>query len=541
MNPQQELENGTLLQGRFKVIKSLGQGGFGITYKAENISLGNTVCIKELFIGGNSTRSANNTVQSQGLKEVEADYFKKRFIDEARGLAKFNNPGIVRVTDVFEENNTAYFVMDFVNGQTLKDMVSKQGALPSEKAIALILHLLDAVEAVHSQGILHRDIKPDNILITPEGKSVLIDFGSAREFAEGYTTTQTAILTPGYAPLEQYSDKAKRGPYTDIYALGATIYFVLTGVKPIAATDRNFEALASPETINPAVSKTLASVVMLAMNLKQEDRFQTIAQMREALQSQEKEAKSNQNQTKKRIEIKKELPKPIEQVKSDEIIIGAVTTNKSKKWGIGHIALLVTGVAFLIIIGYYFFSRTPAPSMVVNPPIIVKPILPKEYQCKSTKAYFYNDSKFNSKTNAFLVAGDIITIQRISTDQIFGYGEFINYWGKQTNGWLEINDLQPKTITKNTIPGKYPLGSQRKITYNDIDGLNQHELLIFKNEIYARNGYKFSLVRWVVDYFNEQSWYVNSPHDNKDPNDVYRQMSSIEKYNIEFLGQFITL
>ena len=307
MNLPTELAPSTLLQGKFKITKTLGQGGFGITYKAENISLGNTVCIKELFIGGNSTRGAHNTVQSQGFKEVSFDYFKKRFMDEARGLAKFNHPGIVRVTDVFEENETAYFVMEFVHGQTLKEMVAQQGALPTEKAIALILHLLDAVEAVHSQGMLHRDIKPDNILITPEGKSVLIDFGSARQFAEGYTTTQTAILTPGYAPLEQYSDKAKRGPFTDIYALGATIYFILTGVKPIAATDRTLETLPSPETLNPAVSKTLASVVMLAMNLKQEERFQTIAEMRKALQSQ-----ANPTQAKRRIVIKKEQTKPIE-------------------------------------------------------------------------------------------------------------------------------------------------------------------------------------------------------------------------------------
>ena len=343
MNLPTELAPSTLLQGKFKITKTLGQGGFGITYKAENISLGNTVCIKELFIGGNSTRGAHNTVQSQGFKEVSFDYFKKRFIDEARGLAKFNHPGIVRVTDVFEENETAYFVMEFVHGQTLKEMVAQQGALPTEKAIALILHLLDAVEAVHSQGMLHRDIKPDNILITPEGKSVLIDFGSARQFAEGYTTTQTAILTPGYAPLEQYSDKAKRGPFTDIYALGATIYFILTGVKPIAATDRGLETLSSPETLNPAVSKTLASVVMLAMNLKPEDRFQTIAQMREALQHQASLAKPTQHNKTEGIEG--EQPMPFEMLNGIKDKGKQAPAKKSKTF-----ALIVVGLLSLIVL-----------------------------------------------------------------------------------------------------------------------------------------------------------------------------------------------
>lgn len=344
MNLQQELEPGTILQGKYNITKGLGHGGFGITYKAENLALGNTVCIKELFIGGNSTRGVNNTVQSQGVKDASFDYFKQRFIEEARGLAKFNHPGIVRVTDVFEENNTAYFVMEFATGQTLKDLVSKQGALPSGKAIALILHLLDAVEAVHSQGMLHRDIKPDNIIVTPEGKSVLIDFGSARQFAEGYTTTQTAILTPGYAPLEQYSDKAKRGPYTDIYALGATIYYVLTGVKPIAATDRTLEEIPSPETLNTSVSKTLASVVMLAMNLKPEDRFQTIAEMREALNSQRQN--KTQETTILQAKVKEVRKKRVEKPMVEPVIKVVNEAEEARKGN--NLFKIVLGVVVLI-------------------------------------------------------------------------------------------------------------------------------------------------------------------------------------------------
>lgn len=280
---QHELPQGTYLQGKYRIDKVLGQGGFGITYLATQVNLDARVCIKELYLSGMCTRGSNYTVQSQNLRDLGFEDFKTRFINEARELARFNHPNIVRVTDVFEENNTAYYVMDYVEGETLKQWVSNRGPMAPASAKPYIAQLLDAVQAVHDRGMLHRDLKPDNILITPQGKVVLIDFGSARAFGEGHTMTQTAILTPGYAPLEQYSEKARRGPFTDIYSLGGTLYFLFTGQKPIPATDRSFEALPSPDTLNSAVSKPLASVLLLAMNLKPEDRFQTVSELRQAL------------------------------------------------------------------------------------------------------------------------------------------------------------------------------------------------------------------------------------------------------------------
>jgi formylglycine-generating enzyme required for sulfatase activity/predicted Ser/Thr protein kinase len=278
-----QLPAGTILHHRYRIDAVIGQGGFGITYKAIDPGLKQVVCVKELFPSGLCVRGPENTVVFQGKNAHEFPAFRNRFIKEARELARFRHPNIVRVSEVFEANQTAYFVMDFVEGETLRERVTREGRLNQERALPLMQGLLDAVEEVHRAGLLHRDIKPDNVLIETGGKVVLIDFGSAKEFEDGKTLSQTAILTPGYAPLEQYSDTAQRGTYTDIYALGATFYFLLTGKKPLAAIDRQDTALAAPHSLFADVSEVLSSAIMLALNLRPADRFQTVGEMRKAL------------------------------------------------------------------------------------------------------------------------------------------------------------------------------------------------------------------------------------------------------------------
>lgn len=272
-----------ILRDRYEIIKLLGQGGFGITYLANDTILDQNVCIKELFVSGSSTRGENQTVQSQSMGEFTFDDFKTRFIGEAKQLSKFNHPNIVKVTDIFEANNTAYFVMEYAEGDTLKEHIQQNGALNVQQALPIMKKLLSAVEEVHHKGMLHRDIKPDNIILKPNKEIVLIDFGSARAFGEGKTITQTALLTPGYAPLEQYSVKAKRGVFSDIYALGATMYFLLTGEKPLAATDRVTENMPAPHELNSLITSQVSSAIMLAMEIKTEDRFQNIEDFRNAL------------------------------------------------------------------------------------------------------------------------------------------------------------------------------------------------------------------------------------------------------------------
>jgi uncharacterized protein (TIGR02145 family) len=338
MNPN-FLPSGHLLHQRYSIQNSLGQGGFGITYLAYDSKLDQEVCIKELFVSGNSTRGTNLTVHSQTTGGFSFADFVQRFVQEARQLARFQHPNIVRVIDVFQENDTAYTVMEYVRGETLKNKVQRDGSINESTAMAIISQLLDAVEEVHIKGMLHRDIKPDNVIVTKEGRLVLIDFGSARDFSDGKTTTQTAMLTPGYAPPEQYSDRAKRGPFTDIYALGATMYYILTGEKPIPVTDRNLEELIPPHQLNANISSQVSSAVMLAMELKPEHRFQHISEMREALKSLKLDFQKMK--TEEPVSRGQEEPKKNESVNGD---------GRKKIWVLfyGLVAIVIFGLIFYL-------------------------------------------------------------------------------------------------------------------------------------------------------------------------------------------------
>lgn len=278
------MDTGTLPAGRllkngtYRIERVLGQGGFGITYLALHIALEKQVVVKEFFMRGYSIRKADNTVGVQSLGEIDYHKYKDKFLEEARLLAKFeHNACIVDVTDHFEENNTAYFVMTYIKGSNLTQYAQlKGGKITEQEAIRVVKELAVALREMHSKSVLHRDLKPDNILIGDSGKIFLIDFGAAREFISQEATQHSVLLTPGYAPIEQYDNFAQRGSFTDIYSLGATLYRVLTGVVPAAAPARSIQYLVPPKELNPALSENISEAVMKAMALRPNERFQTI-------------------------------------------------------------------------------------------------------------------------------------------------------------------------------------------------------------------------------------------------------------------------
>ena len=281
------LQVGTKLQGgKFTVGRLLGQGGFGITYLGCDAILRRRVAIKEFFPHG-CVRQGTTVHPTGAITTVEYHGARQKFLEEARVLARFDHRGIVAVHSTFEENNTAYMVMDFVEGQTLLDVVTTRGPMSEKEAVNYIAQAADALDTIHKASFLHRDIKPENLMVTQDGRVFLVDFGTARAFAFGETKQMTAMLTPGYAPLEQYGQQARFGTFTDLYALGATCYHLLTGERPVQATDRAAGVeLKSPRQLNHKVSQTVSDAVMWAMEMRADARPQSACNFVEGLTGQ---------------------------------------------------------------------------------------------------------------------------------------------------------------------------------------------------------------------------------------------------------------
>jgi len=223
----------------YRIEQVLGAGGFGITYRARDTNLDKDVAIKEYLPGELAMRAPDGNVVAQATQhEAGYKWGLDRFLLEARTLGKFSHPNIVRVLRYFEANATAYVVMEYEQGDPLKTVLQLDPLPPEAKLKAWLGPLLDGLAAVHATGFLHRDIKPDNIFVRADGRPVLIDFGAARQALGGETKSLTSILTPGYAPLEQYSGEGKQGPWTDLYAMGGVLYRAVVDKNPPDAVSR---------------------------------------------------------------------------------------------------------------------------------------------------------------------------------------------------------------------------------------------------------------------------------------------------------------
>lgn len=239
--------------------------------------LNRIVCIKEYFPSGKCARdTVSYNIYPQTISNEYYYKYRESFEKEARILAELSHPNIVEVIDVFGENNTSYMVMEYIKGESLQKAVENRGRLPYTEAVNYIAQIADAVDYIHKRHILHRDIKPDNIMLTASYKAILIDFGSAREFEEDKTQIHTSMFTNGYAPPEQYASKSRKGSYTDIYALGATFYFTLTGQAPLEATARLIDKMPEPKKLVKDIPEEANRTILKAMQLKSENRHQTI-------------------------------------------------------------------------------------------------------------------------------------------------------------------------------------------------------------------------------------------------------------------------
>ncbi len=279
----QQLQPGALLQGgKYRIERMLGQGGFGITYLATQELLDRSVAVKEFFMRDFCSRgqdTASVTLGTASNREFMERY-RAKFLKEAKVIARLNHPNIIRIYDIFEENGTAYYVMEYIEGESLSDMVKHRGALPEQEAVAYIRSVTEALKYVHARSTNHLDVKPGNIMVQrTDNRVFLLDFGLSKQYdTDGNQTSSTPLgISHGYAPIEQYSPEGVKefSPQTDIYALGATLYYLVTGNTPPPAS----ELLTAPlEGFPPAVSPAVREAILQAMQVRKQDRPATVEQ-----------------------------------------------------------------------------------------------------------------------------------------------------------------------------------------------------------------------------------------------------------------------
>ncbi|MDE6560464.1 MAG: protein kinase [Muribaculaceae bacterium] len=274
-----QLKEGSELQnGKYRIIRVIGQGGFGITYLAENTFLDRQIAIKEFFpkdfCGRDNT--SHLILGTQNNAET-VEKLKARFLKEAKNIAKLDHPGIIKIHDIFEENNTAYYVMDYIEGENLNELVKRQGSLSESKAVEYIRKVGDALDYIHSRNMTHFDVKPANIMVRrSDDQPILIDFGLSKQYDAHGDATSTLMqgVSHGYSPIELYNpgSLSSFSPQTDVYSLGATLYYLLTGIVPPSAS----EILENGITIPSSISDANSSAILNAMSVSRSKRPQNI-------------------------------------------------------------------------------------------------------------------------------------------------------------------------------------------------------------------------------------------------------------------------
>lgn len=287
--PPYHLQPFSILAGKYLLGMAIGEGGFGITYIGMDLNLEMRVAIKEYYPNGCAVRncSESNTVLSYSNSTQEVfEKGREKFINEARLLAKCSNLSeIVSVKDFFRENHTAYIVMEYIEGITLKAYLKQNGDhIPAQKTLQMMKPVICSLSKVHDMNLIHRDISPDNIMICNNGSVKILDFGGARDYIFSNEKSLSIMLKPGYAPEEQYRTHGNQGPWTDVYALCATMYRCITGSVPPESLERAYqESLPPIQSISPDCPPAAASAIEKGMSIYPEDRFQSMQELYSAL------------------------------------------------------------------------------------------------------------------------------------------------------------------------------------------------------------------------------------------------------------------
>lgn len=360
--PQQDerfLQIGSVLMGRYIIGKALGNGGFGITYIAWDSMLEKVVTIKEYFPSGFVTRSQNGvSVKLTDIKMKEQfENGRRKAIEESRCLAKLDNiENVADVFDCFEENNTAYIIMEYLDGITLKDLLNKEGVLSYERALNIIIPVINSLGKVHQKGLIHRDISPDNIFICKDGQIKILDFGSARYAMNQNEKTYTIVLKHGYAPVEQYSSGTSQGTWTDVYATAATLYKMITGLKPVDSIERVAnDTLRSPKELHVNLPDYADDAIMRALCVDSSFRTQTMQEFKRGLSG------FAVRQTSYKDEMYKD--RPVQEYKPNY-----ESSKKSNKTGL-WIGLIAIAVAVVVIAALVLSQKEDEPQETTIPTV----------------------------------------------------------------------------------------------------------------------------------------------------------------------------
>lgn len=280
------LSNGTKLKNKYMIVDFIGEGGFGITYKCQDILFNTYVAIKEFYPSGYANRNIYKSSEVTITYEESHRFFlewERKFFEEAKILAQCSDaPSIVKVFDFFEENNTAYIVMEYLDGITLSQYLKTYGVFKPDDLINRMIPIMDGLSIIHGKNLIHRDISPDNIMMLTDGSFVLYDFGSSRMF--GGDKSLSVMLKKGYSPEEQYRSKGKQGPWTDVYSLCATMYACVTGHRPPDAMDRIVaDRLITPYNRGIYMLPFQEQAILKGMSVRAEDRFRNVNDLKKAL------------------------------------------------------------------------------------------------------------------------------------------------------------------------------------------------------------------------------------------------------------------
>ncbi|MBQ3108985.1 MAG: serine/threonine protein kinase, partial [Clostridia bacterium] len=272
----------TILAGKYLVGRVLGQGGFGITYLGWDLNLDMKVAIKEYYPESLVSREQTGRTLVQCFAGESQQFFaagREKFVQEAKMLAKFDDlPGVVSVKDFFMENGTAYIVMKFIQGETLKKHIADEGRLPAADVLNRLYPLMVSLSQIHASGLIHRDISPDNIILEPDGGVKLLDFGAARSMSLTGEHSSTINVKKGYAPPEQYRVHGEQGPWTDVYALAATVYKAITGKTPPQSLDREVkDFLQHPTELGAELNWWQEAAILKGMSPRIESRYPSVA------------------------------------------------------------------------------------------------------------------------------------------------------------------------------------------------------------------------------------------------------------------------